>query len=77
MFPLYEIEGGLSYTVNLWPGEEVAVEDYFRMQGRFRPLFDEPGLLERVKAHIDGQWATLVRRHERTHPAGRTEPVPG
>jgi hypothetical protein len=62
--------------VNLWPGEEVPVEDYFRMQGRFRPLCDEPELLGRVKAYIDEQWATLVRRHERTHPAGGAAPVP-
>ena len=77
VFPLYEIEDGLSYTVNLWPDEEVAVEDYLRLQGRFRPLFDEPALLERVKSHVDEQWATLVRRHQRTHPADRAVPIPG
>ena len=77
VFPLYEIEGGLSYTVNLWPDEEVAVEDYFRMQGRFRPLFEDPALLEQVRGHVEDQWATLVRRHERTHPADRSAPIPG
>ena len=77
VFPLYEIEGGLSYTVNLWPDEEVAVEDYFRMQGRFRPLFEDPALLEQVRSHVEEQWATLVRRHQRTHPADRAAPIPG
>jgi len=77
VFPLYEIEGGLSYTVNLRPGEEVPVEDYFHLQGRFRPLFEDPALLEHVKSHIEEQWATLVRRHERTHPADRAAPVAG
>jgi hypothetical protein len=47
------------------------------MQGRFRPLFEDPRRLERSKAYIDDQWATLVRRHERTHPAGRAASVPG
>src|SRR4030065_484243 len=74
--PLYEIEGGLSYTVNLWPDEEVAVEDYFRMQGRFRPLFEDPAPLEQGRGHVEDQWATLVRRHERTHPADRPPPTP-
>jgi len=74
VFPLYEVEGGLSYTVNLWPGEEVSLEDYFGMQGRFRPLFEEPGRLERIKAQIEEQWEMLVRRHQRTHPAA---PVSG
>jgi len=77
VFPLYEIEGGLSYTVNLWPDEEVAVEDYFRLQGRFRPLFEDPALLEQVRGHVEDQWVTLVRRHERTHPADRSAPIPG
>jgi len=77
VFPLYEIEDGLSYTINLWPDEEVPIEDYLRPQGRFRPLFDEPARLERVRSHVEEQWATLVRRHERTHPADRTAPIPG
>jgi len=77
VFPLYEIEGGLSYTVNLWPGEEVSVEDYFGMQGRFRPLFEDPALLERIKGYVEEQWATLVRRHERTHPAAPAAPASG
>jgi hypothetical protein len=63
--------------VNLWPGEEVPVEDYFRLQGRFRPLFEDPRRLESIKGHVEEQWATLVRRHERAHPADRAAPVSG
>ena len=43
-------------------------EDYFRVQGRFRPLFQDPARLERIKTHVDQQWETLVRRHRRAHP---------
>jgi pyruvate/2-oxoacid:ferredoxin oxidoreductase beta subunit len=71
VFPLYEVEEGLSYTVNLWPDADVAPEEYFRLQGRFRPLFEDPARLERIKTYVDQQWETLVRRHQRTHPEDR------
>jgi pyruvate/2-oxoacid:ferredoxin oxidoreductase beta subunit len=68
VFPLYEIEDGLAYTMSLWPAAPVAPEEYFRAQGRFRPLFEDPARLERLKGFVDQQWETLVRRHRRTHP---------
>jgi pyruvate/2-oxoacid:ferredoxin oxidoreductase beta subunit len=78
VFPLYEIEDGLAYTMSLWPSEPVAPEEYFRGQGRFRPLFEEPARLERLKTYVDQQWETLVRRHRRAHPddAGIPETEP-
>lgn len=54
--------------MSLWPSEAVSPETYFRVQGRFRPLFEDPARLERIKGHIDQQWETLVRRHRRAHP---------
>jgi len=77
VFPLYEIEDGLAYTMSLWPSADVAPEDYFRIQGRFRPLFEDPARLERIKGFVDQQWETLVRRHRRTHPDDAAIPEAG
>ena len=68
VFPLYEVEGGLDYTINMWPQYETKPEDYFSMQGRFKPLLEDPELLAEVKRQIDENWNTLVERHVRTHP---------
>jgi pyruvate/2-oxoacid:ferredoxin oxidoreductase beta subunit len=67
VFPLYEVEGGLDYTINLWPDGKTRPEDYFRMQGRFKPLIEDPEQMTEVKRLIDLQWDTLAGRHERTH----------
>ena len=40
IFPLYEIEGG-KYTLNMDPLQLRPVQDYFKLQGRFRHLSPE------------------------------------
>ncbi len=68
VFPLYEVEDGERYTINYWPEEPpVPPEEYFKLQGRFRPLFAEPERLEYVKGFIDHTWEELVRKHKITH----------
>ena len=67
VFPVYEVEDGERYTINYWPEEEVPLEEYFKLQGRFRPLFAEPERLEYVKGFIDHNWEELVRKHNLTH----------
>jgi pyruvate ferredoxin oxidoreductase beta subunit/2-oxoisovalerate ferredoxin oxidoreductase beta subunit len=73
VFPLYEVRNGLDFTVNQWPDGSIAPEDYFAMQGRFKPLLENAEVLGAVKAIIDQQWDTLVERHRQHHgevPAG-------
>ncbi len=68
VFPLYEIEEqGSKYTINYWPEEEVAPEEYFKLQGRFKPLFAEPERLEYVKSYIKRKWDQLVLKHNMSH----------
>jgi len=64
VFPLYEIEDGEHYTINYWPDEEVAPEEYFKLQGRFNPLFSDPERLDHVKKFIAHKWNILVQKHE-------------
>lgn len=67
VFPLYEIRDGLDVTINHWPDGSVTPEDYFGMQGRFRPLLADQETLGSVKRVVDQQWESLVERHRAHH----------
>jgi pyruvate ferredoxin oxidoreductase beta subunit/2-oxoisovalerate ferredoxin oxidoreductase beta subunit len=59
IFPLYEVEKGEKYTLNIKPREKKPVDDYFRLQGRFRHLKDED--LKHIQAEVDHNWDRLLR----------------
>jgi pyruvate/2-oxoacid:ferredoxin oxidoreductase beta subunit len=67
VFPLYEVVNGEDTTITHMPEEPVPPEVYFEMQGRFRPLLDDPAQLDRVKTLVDKRWRSLAARHEATH----------
>ena len=58
LFPLYEVEGGIRYT--LGPSGDTPVEEYLRVQGRFRHL-SETDYAE-IQAEVDRDYALLRRR---------------
>jgi pyruvate ferredoxin oxidoreductase beta subunit/2-oxoisovalerate ferredoxin oxidoreductase beta subunit len=64
VFPLYEVERGVKYTVTYKPDEPVPVEKYLERQGRFRHLSKED--VKRIQEGIDRQWERLLRREENT-----------
>ncbi len=66
IFPLYEIEDGELYTITHWP-KGLPVEEYFKLQGRFRPVLKDPERLSYVQRFVEHQWESLVRKHEATH----------
>ena len=59
IFPLYEVEKGENYTLNIKPREKKPVTDYFRLQGRFRHLKEED--LKFIQAEVDHNWERLLR----------------
>ena len=59
MFPLYEVEKGEKYTLNIKPREKKPVSDYFRLQGRFRHLKEED--LKIIQAEVDHNWERLLK----------------
>jgi len=65
VFPLFEIRDGREYTITHWPDDEVSLEDYLSLQGRFAPIMNDPDLRETVRRGIDERWAWLVEQHER------------
>ena len=68
VFPLYEIRDGREYTITHWP-DDLPIEDYFSLQGRFKPLLGDDEMLELVRGNVEERWQILLSRHERSHPA--------
>lgn len=59
IFPLYEVEEGLRYTINLKP-RGYLVREYFRLQGRFQHLTDRD--LDEIQRMVDEDWELLLRK---------------
>jgi pyruvate/2-oxoacid:ferredoxin oxidoreductase beta subunit len=59
IFPLYEIENGEKYTINLKP-EPYPVREYLKLQGRFSHLQDLE--TEVIQKNVERAWKRLLRR---------------
>jgi pyruvate ferredoxin oxidoreductase beta subunit/2-oxoisovalerate ferredoxin oxidoreductase beta subunit len=57
-FPLYEVEDGLRYTLNI--KGELPVEEYLGLQGRFKHLSDKD--MQSIQKQVDADWRRLVKR---------------
>jgi pyruvate ferredoxin oxidoreductase beta subunit/2-oxoisovalerate ferredoxin oxidoreductase beta subunit len=61
VFPLYEVEDGLHYTLSRQP-KGVPVQEYVRLQGRFKHLKDAD--VEAMQKRVDREWALLMKKIE-------------
>jgi pyruvate/2-oxoacid:ferredoxin oxidoreductase beta subunit len=59
VFPLYEIEDGVSYTIQE-ESHVVPVKEYLKLQGRFSHLKEED--IEETQRRVDDAWERLLRR---------------
>jgi pyruvate/2-oxoacid:ferredoxin oxidoreductase beta subunit len=59
IFPLYEVENGIQYTINYKP-KEYLVREYFKLQGRFRHLSDKD--LDQIQEMVNEDWELLLRK---------------
>lgn len=59
IFPLYEVENGDRYTVNVIP-ERVPVREYLQRQGRFNHLTLEQ--IDHLQRNVDAAWQELLGR---------------
>ncbi|MBC8278729.1 MAG: pyruvate synthase subunit beta [FCB group bacterium] len=60
VFPLYEVEYGEDYTLNADPDPPVPVEEYLKLQGRFKHLDGEAR--EKIQSDVDREWGRLRGR---------------
>lgn len=61
VFPLYEIESGERYTLNLKP-EFHPVKEYLKLQGRFSHLDDSQ--IEVIQGNVEKTWEKLMKKAE-------------
>jgi pyruvate ferredoxin oxidoreductase beta subunit/2-oxoisovalerate ferredoxin oxidoreductase beta subunit len=59
VFPLYEVEGGVRYTLND-PPKTLPVRDYLGLQRRYQDLGDAE--IEELQREVDAGWARLQER---------------
>jgi pyruvate/2-oxoacid:ferredoxin oxidoreductase beta subunit len=58
IFPLYEVENGMTYALNYQGGSRV--DEYLKMQGRFRHLSEKD--IQDIQAMVDEDWELLMRK---------------
>ncbi|HMK50853.1 MAG TPA: pyruvate synthase subunit beta, partial [Thermodesulfobacteriota bacterium] len=61
VFPLYEIEDGISYTIQE-ESRVVPVKEYLKLQGRFSHLTDSE--IEVIQEDVERAWMRLVKKAE-------------
>ncbi len=59
IFPLYEVEDG-KYTLNVNPPKLKPVQDYLKLQGRFRHLSEET--ITEIQHRVDKEYAKLMEK---------------
>jgi len=59
VFPLYEVENGEKYSLNLDP-PPIPVEEYLKLQGRFKHL-DESDRMK-IQEEVDRKWGKLIKK---------------
>jgi pyruvate/2-oxoacid:ferredoxin oxidoreductase beta subunit len=59
VFPLYEIEDGISYTVQE-ESRVVPVREYLKLQGRFSHLTDSE--IEVIQRNVERNWERLIKK---------------
>ena len=66
-WPLYEVDEG-RYKLNYKPRQKLPIEEFMKVQGRFRHLFkpENKHLIEAIQAHVDERWEALLARCSET-----------
>jgi len=70
IFPLYEIENG-NYKLNARPPKPKPVQDYLKLQGRFRHLSEET--IKEIQNRVDEEYAKLQDKVVQTQGSNERE----
>jgi pyruvate ferredoxin oxidoreductase beta subunit/2-oxoisovalerate ferredoxin oxidoreductase beta subunit len=62
IFPLFEVEHGEKYTLTMKPSNKKPIDDYLKLQGRFRHL--QPETIKIMQEAVDHEWARLLKNCE-------------
>jgi pyruvate ferredoxin oxidoreductase beta subunit len=61
VFPVYEVYDGNVFKITVKPREKKPIEEYLKVQGRFRHLFTDgwPEEIAKFQAEVDENWRVL------------------
>ena len=61
-WPLYEYENG-KYKINYKPAKKLPVEEFLKLQGRFKHLFkpENRKIIEKIQENVDKNWEELIK----------------
>jgi len=59
-FPLYEVEYGDKYTLNIKVQNKKSIDEYVKLQGRYRHL--KPEGIAAIQAGVDQNWERLLKK---------------
>ena len=62
VFPVYEVENGVHYKLNINVKNPKPVEEYLKIQGRFRHLKEDD--IKVIQGNVDREWELLMRKVE-------------
>lgn len=64
-WPLYEVQDG-KWTVNYVPKNKRPIEDFLKLQGRFKHLFNKGSehLIQDIQVSVDKKWQALLKKSE-------------
>ncbi|TFH64320.1 MAG: hypothetical protein E4G91_06185, partial [Candidatus Zixiibacteriota bacterium] len=65
IFPLYEVEDGTKYEINILPETFAPISRFLSRQGRFAHLSADA--IRQVQNRVESQWRQLQRRVELSH----------
>ncbi|PAB59340.1 thiamine pyrophosphate-dependent enzyme [Anaeromicrobium sediminis] len=62
-WPMYEVEDGI-WKLNYEPKEKLPVEEFLKVQGRFKHLFkpENRHLIDEIQKEVDKRWECLLRK---------------
>ncbi len=62
IFPIFEIENGIKYKINIHVKKPVSVKEYLKPQGRFKHLTDQD--IEHIQQDADAYYEWLLKQEE-------------
>jgi|Deesub1362B_J571_1020462.scaffolds.fasta_scaffold00006_129 pyruvate ferredoxin oxidoreductase beta subunit/2-oxoisovalerate ferredoxin oxidoreductase beta subunit len=62
VFPLFEVEDGSTWKINIKPREKKPVDEYLKIQGRFRHLTAKA--ITFIQEEVDRRWSRLLKYEE-------------
>ena len=67
-WPAYEIENGV-YTITYKPAKKLPIEEFLKLQKRFKHLFKEENrwMIDKMQEEVDKKWEFLLKQEEITH----------